>query len=140
MNNSPFAAPAAASGFDYKEHIGRLLVIEPHSVEEGVPTSLGDKDAIRADIHVIDGETADYADILVFPRVLQGQLRSRLGQKVIGRLEQGQARPGQNPPWRIAEASEADVQAGVTWLNSQQTGQLAQPAATGQSDAGNPPF
>jgi hypothetical protein len=32
-------------------------------------------------------------------------LRSRIGQRVLARLEQGVAKPGQNPPWLIADAS-----------------------------------
>lgn len=142
MTANPFAAPAAASsGIQWADHKGRLLVIEPLESVTGIQTSFGDADAVRANIHIIDGDApASFDDGLVFPKILASQLRPKIGQKVIGRLSQGQAKPGQSAPWMLAEASEADVQAGVTWLNSQQTGQLAQPAATGQPDAGNPPF
>lgn len=137
MTENPFDAPAAATGFDYNEHLGRLLVIEPHSIEEKVATTLGEKDAIRADIFVLDGDNpGDYEDVLVFPRVLQGQLRTRLGRKVLGRLEQGVAKPGQNPPWRIAEATEADQAAGGAWLRAREAKTFSAPAA----GTGNPPF
>lgn len=136
MSTNPFAAPATASGIDWKANLGRLLVIEPHSVETAVPTSLGDKDAVRATIHVIDGpDPESYPDVLVFPRVLQGQLRTKVGEKVLGRLGQGQAKPGQSAPWVIQEASEADVAAGVAWLEAQKSSTFAAPAA-----AGAPPF
>ncbi|MDR3068634.1 MAG: hypothetical protein LBU50_03940 [Cellulomonas sp.] len=140
MTTNPFAAPAATAGFDYTANLGRLLVIEPKKVEENVPTSLGDKDAIRADITVLDGPVPGaFEDVLIFPRVLQGQLRSRLGQMVLGRLEQGVAKPGQNPPWRIAEATPADQQTGAAWLAQRNTARLHQPApAAAQQQAPSP--
>jgi hypothetical protein len=122
MTDNPFASPATASPFDYAAHVGRLLVVEPHSVETGVQTSLGPKDAVRASIHVIDGpEPEDYDDVLIFPRLLSAQIRSKLGQMVLGRLEQGAAKAGQNPPWRLSDATPADVSAGQRWLGSRRT-------------------
>lgn len=129
----PFATPGSTSGVDYKALNGRLLLIMPTSLESDVKTSLGDKDAVRADIVVLDGPEAgeEYNDTLVFPRVLIGQLRSRVGEKVLGRLGQGQARPGQNAPWLLTEATDADKQTGLAYL----AGKLATPAT-----AGAPPF
>ena len=117
--SNPFANPApAGGGIDYAELNGRLLLIEPHSLEVGVRTSLGDKDAVRADVTVLDGTDpgTQHPDTLIFPKVLIGQLRSRLGQKVIGRLGQGVAKPGQNAPWLLHEATADDVQVGVAFL------------------------
>lgn len=132
--SSPFAAPAAASGLDLNALNGHLLLITPHKVEEGITTSFGPKDAIRADVVVLDGSDAgtEHADTLLFPLVLIGQLRSRCGQKVLGRLGKGQAKPGQAAPWKLTEATDADQQLGLAYLNRTQ---LAAPAA-----AGNPPF
>jgi hypothetical protein len=130
----PFASPGSTSGVDYAELNGSLLLIEPASLESGVKTSLGDKDAVRADITVLDGPNAgtQHTDTLIFPRVLIGQLRSRIGQKVLGRLGQGVARPGQNAPWLLNEATDADKQLGLAWLSKTA---LAAPAT-----AGNAPF
>lgn len=116
----PFATPGSTSGLDYKELNGSLLLIEPLSVETGVKTSLGDKDAVRAHVSVIDGPLAgtEQNDALIFPRVLIGQLRSRVGQKVLGRLGQGVARPGQSAPWVLNEATAEDKKAGIAYLNS----------------------
>lgn len=134
MTESPFAAPGAVSGIQYEELKGRLLVVEPHALEPKVMTSLGEKDAIRADVHIIDqDEPETYEDALIFPRVLISQLRPRIGQMVLGRLEQGVAKPGQNPPWRIAEATTQDQALGGDWLRKRKTTAFTQPAP-------NPPF
>ena len=132
----PFASPGSTSGIDYASLNGRLLLIQPHSLEASVKTSLGDKEAIRADVVVLDGPDAgtEHVDTLIFPRVLIGQLRSRIGQKVLGRMSQGTAKPGQNAPWLLQEATDADKQVGIAWLSNNA---LAQPAAAG---AGKPPF
>lgn len=138
MTDNPFAAPASASGIDWSELAGRLLVIEPHAVEPNVQTSLGTKDAVRADVHVIDQEVADtYDDALIFPRVLISQLRSKVGQMVLGRLEQGVAKPGQSAPWRLAEATTQDQALAGAWLRKRQTNTFTAP---GQGQAGGPPY
>lgn len=132
---NPFATPGSTSGVDYAELNGSLLLIQPQSLEACINTSLGTKEAVRADIAVLDGPNAgaEHTDTLIFPRVLIGQLRSRIGQKVLGRLTQGAAKPGQNAPWILAEATPADVQIGMAYLNRQ----LATP---GPVSGGNPPF
>lgn len=131
---NPFATPAAASGLDLEALNGKLLLITPLKVEEGISTNFGLKDAVRADVVVLDGPDAgsENADTLIFPLVLIGQLRSRIGQKVLGRLGQGQAKPGQKPPWKLSEATPADQEIGMAWLNKTA---LTTPAASGQ-----PPF
>lgn len=125
----PFATPGSSAGVDYKELNGRLLLIEPLTLETGVKTSLGDKDAVRANIVVLDGPDAgtEHNDTLVFPRVLIGQLRSRIGQKVLGRLGQGTAKPGQNAPWMLSEATDADRKIGVEWLANSTLASTGQP-------------
>lgn len=121
MTSSPFAAPGTASGIDWKALNGSLLLIKPHSVEEGIKTVHGDSSAVRADVYVLDGEEKgeEYKDTLIFPRVLQGQLRSRIGQNVLGRLGQGAQKPGQSPPWLLSEATAADHEVGVAYLSGQ---------------------
>lgn len=115
---NPFASPATASGIDLKEINGALLVITVHSVETEIKTAYGDSSAIRCDVAVIDGTNAgeEYRDTLLFPKVLQSQLRSNVGGKVIGRLGQGQQKPGQSPPWLLSEATPEDIKTGMAWL------------------------
>lgn len=132
--STPFAPPSPpGSGIDFKELNGALLLIEVISIETGIQTSFGSNDAVRADVHVLDGPKAGerFLDTLIFPKVLQGQLKRSVGQKVLGRLGQGQAKPGQSPPWLLAEATPQDQQVGVQYLNSQ----LAQPQQPQQTPA-----
>lgn len=137
----PFAAPAApSSGIDFKEYNGALLLITVTGVEDHVPTvhtKPGEKSpAVKADVAVLDGpgKGEEFPDTLIFPKVLQSQLNRRVGQKVLGRLGQGVAKPGQSAPWVLSEATDADKQIGMAYLSSG----FAAPAT--QATAGAPPF
>lgn len=126
-----FSSPATATGLDLKALLGSLLLVEVHSIETGIPTSFGASDAVRADVAVLDGDQAGetYNDTLVFPKVLQSQLKSRVGGKVLGRLGQGQAKPGQSAPWVLQEPTEADKQLATQWITQVSTPSAAAPAA-----------
>jgi hypothetical protein len=117
---SQFAAPAAASGIEWSELNGSLLIVEPREVVKDINTVHGVTDAVRADVTVLDGDQAGkkYDDTLIFPKVLQSQLASRIGQKVLGRLGQGQAKPSQNPPWMITPATPEDEQKAIAYLST----------------------
>lgn len=103
---------------EWADHLGKLLLIWPLSQEEVKTADYGDKDAIRADMVVLDGPdgSEELPDILVFPLVLQGQLRKglRTGNPVLGRLGQGEAKldsrgkEKQKPPWKLFPASDED--------------------------------
>lgn len=132
-----FDKPASAIGIQWADHNGRLMLIEPHAVETGVKTSLGEKDAVRADVTIIDadGGPQEFHDALIFPRVLMSQTRSMIGKKVLGRLGQGQAKPGQNAPWRLDDPTDADIAAGTAYV------QQRDQAVTGPAGGGGqPPF
>lgn len=104
------AAPGGA-GIDWNDFKGKLFVVEPLEVEKDVKTVHGDSDAVRANVYVLLGKDKqeEYEDTLIFPRVLQSQTRKNVGSIVVGRLEQGEAKKGQNPPWVFAEATAADL-------------------------------
>ena len=134
-----FAPPAeGGDGWSPKDSSGHLLVIEPEALETGIVTSFGEKDAIRGTVHDVDaGET--FEDALIFPRVLIGSLKQRLGQKVLARLTQGNAKPGQAPPWTLTDASgDSNAVAKATdYLSGKTADELtpppvAEPAATGK--------
>ena len=95
-----FAAPAAGGGSDVRpaDLEGHLLIVEPLEYVASIPTSMGDKDAVRVTIHDIT-DTATYEDVLWFPKVLVGSLKGRIGQKVLAVLGKGTAKPGQSAPW-----------------------------------------
>jgi len=140
MSSSPFAAPAQASGISWEDHKGRLLLIEPKELEKDIETTFGTKDAVRADVTVIDADDAPevYTDALIFPGVLISQTRSLLGEKVLGRLGQGQAKSGQKPPWRLEDPTEADQAIGVKYLDSREP-KKTNPFATASTET-KPPF
>ena len=108
-----FATPAApGGGFNAADNDGALLLFEVLEQVTAVPTSYGDTDAIRANVAILDGANKGetYPDSLIFPRVLQSQLRSQIGgDKVLGRLGKGTAKPGQSAPWRLDDPTDADI-------------------------------
>lgn len=114
-----FAAPAApGDGIQFKDHLGALLLIEVLGFEEKIKTSFGENDAVRANVHVIDGpgEGDSYDDTLIFPRLLVSQTKKAIGQKILGRLGQGNAKPGQSAPWLLNEATAEDTAKAEKWV------------------------
>lgn len=113
------AAPGGA-GIDWNEFSGKLFVVEPLEVEKNVKTIHGETDAVRANVFVLTGKGKheEFEDTLIFPRVLQSQTRRQIGDIVVGRLEQGEAKRGQNAPWVFAEATPGDLKkAGEFWAS-----------------------
>lgn len=103
------------------DYNGQLLLVKPTGQEEGVNTSFGAADAIRADVVVLDGPDAgtDYSDILIFQRVLQGQLRPQIGKGlVLGRLGQGEAKAGQSKPWKLLDFTDEDAKVAQAYLDA----------------------
>ncbi len=120
---SPFGKPASTSGIQFADLKGRLLLIEPLGIETDIPTQYGSADAVRANLHVLDGEDAgeSYMDTLIFPRVLRSQLKSASTKYVLGRLGQGERKPGQSPPWKLTEATPGDEKVAVKFLEKDVT-------------------
>lgn len=112
MSDDMFDGPSSTSGISWEEINGRLLLVTPHSAEEGIKTTHGDAKAVRADVVVLDGPDSpvEYADTLIFPKVLQGQVRKNIGtgRMNLGRLGQGNKKPGQSPPWMLGDPTDAD--------------------------------
>lgn len=105
-----FDAPASAEGIKWEDLKGSLLLVKPKSLETDINTVHGPSNAVAGDVIVLDGPLADtvYSDTLIFPKVLQSQVKPRIGGMVLGRLGQGQKKPGQSAPWVLAEAVDAD--------------------------------
>lgn len=135
-----FEKPASATGITWEDHKGKLLLIEPKQVEDNVPTSFGDKQAVRADITVVDGPESpiEFHESLIFPGVLISQTRPMVGKKVLGRLGQGQAKQGQRPPWRLDDPSDDDIKQATAYIEKRQATAVSKPAETTQSE--EPPF
>jgi hypothetical protein len=131
---SMFQQPAApGGGIKWDDHKGALLLIEPTSFESQVNTSFGPADAVKANVYVIEGPGAgdSYTDTMIFPKLLVSQTKPMIGQKVLGRLGQGQGKPGQSAPWLLNEATAEDITKAEAWVQ-----QNAQPAITSAA----PPF
>lgn len=117
-----FAGPSS-SNFKIAEYVGQLLLITPKSVEEDVPTSFGEADAVRADVVILDGDSDDvgeeHAEVLIFQRVLQGQLRPAIGKNmVLGRLTTGTAKKGQDAPYLLDDPTDKDKKIARAWLKA----------------------
>jgi hypothetical protein len=97
---------------------GSLLLFSVHEQMGEMQTSFGPATPIRADVAVLDGARKGeaFTDALIFPRVLQGNLRGAIGEMVIGRLGKGQAKAGQSQPWLLEAATDADKAVGEKYL------------------------
>lgn len=115
QTNDPFDAPGSG-GVKITEYQGSLLLITPEEYVTEVPTSFGEKDAVRASIVVLDGpnlegdKPEEFADCLIFQGVLIGQTKAKIGKgMVLGRLGQRPAsKPGQNPAWALEDPTDED--------------------------------
>lgn len=138
-----FAAPAAGGGSDVRpaDLEGHLLIVEPLEYVASIPTSMGDKDAVRVTIHDITDSTT-YEDVLWFPKVLVGSLKGRVGQKVLAVLGKGTAKPGQSAPWILVDATTDNdcVKAATAYLDSIAGSQFASDPDVAEiaAESGNP--
>jgi len=116
----PFDAPASGGGdrLNLGDLKGALLLFTVHSVERDIQTSFGDSDAVKCDVAALDGDhkAQTWQNTLIFPRVLQSQLAPKVGSMVLGRLSQGQAKPGQSAPWTLIDPTDADREIGRKYL------------------------
>lgn len=105
-----FSGPSSSDGIKWGDYKGALLMFEVKSYEPSIETQFGNTSAVSANVVVLDGPNADtvVSDTLVFPKVLQSQIKGHIGGKVLGRLGQGEAKKGQSAPWKLADATEAD--------------------------------
>lgn len=129
---SMFSTPSAPSGgIKWDDVKGELLLVEPLSVESGINTSFGMADAVKANVTVIraDGTGEGHPETLIFPKILASQVRSQIGSKVLGRLFQGSAKPGQSAPWLLSEATPEDIAKAEAWVKSNATSSVTSAAA-----------
>src|SRR5262245_29413508 len=116
-----FNDPSSSDLLPLDDLIGSLLLLTVYEETDDINTVHGPQTAIRADVVVLDGKLVGetYQDTLIFPRVLKSQLRrSAGGMMVVGRLGQGNKKPGQNPPWTLTAATEADKQLAQKYVDA----------------------
>lgn len=110
--NDPFNDPAAG-GTKITEFEGRLILITPTGYEESISTAYGEKDAVRANVVVVDEKTPQaserHDDVLIFQGNLIGATKRFVGKgMVIGRLGKGEAKKGQSEPWILTTATDEE--------------------------------
>ncbi len=114
-----FADPSAGGDkLPLAELKGALAIFDVREYVEEIHTAFGESSAVRCSVTIVDGPMAGkvWGDTLIFPRVLQGALRPNVGRKVLGRIAQGPAKPGQSPPWILEAATDADKAAATALL------------------------
>lgn len=119
---------------------GKLFVIEPLAKEEHIVTDFdADATAVRANIWVVrskDGTKFEtFEDVLIFQRVLQGQLRKAMGTSVVfGRLGQKPpSKPSHSPAWILADPTPSDTEAASAFWSARSLSA----ASTAKSDEGS---
>lgn len=142
-----FDGPGSTTAVKWADHLGQLVLIWPHLQK---PFTFQDGkvgDVIEARVVVLDppgGQPVEYDQTVVFPKRLQGQIRSNIGKNRpnLGRVTQ-QPEPGKNPSWVISEPTEADKQlatrfltGNVTTVPPQPSTQAAQPQGAWGQQAG----
>jgi hypothetical protein len=134
-----FKQPSSTPGIDWKALYGSLLLVTPLRVETGIQTRYGVKDAVVAEVVVLDGEQAGriYREERIFQALLQSQLRPLIGSgdRQLGRLTQGPPMKGQSPPWLLGEFTDAEEKLAAAYLGGGAigTGEL------GETGDENPP-
>lgn len=104
------APPPASNGF--APLIGSLVLVEVHSFEPQAVTPFGVKDQCQITIFVVDHPTNPSMNGQVIGTpvtnvILVGQLRSQVGQTVLGRVAYGK-QTNANPPVKLDDPTPAD--------------------------------
>lgn len=122
-STDPFDNPGTTARIDWADLLGRLLLITAES-EETVQTAYGESKPVRASVVVVDGPNGpeEYADTLIFPRILAGQVRGNIGtgRMNLGRVGQGNAKNGQSAPWILQDPTDTDRAIARNYLSNTQ--------------------
>jgi hypothetical protein len=104
-------------GFQKSDHVDHLVCfVEPE--EEQVDTMHGRATAARVRYIVcLDDGTID-VDQLVFGAALVPALLDVDDEIVVGRLVQGEAKAGRNPPWLLAVPRDEELEKAGQWFDS----------------------
>ena len=111
------SASDASGGLKLKDLEGCLVVMRPTGPPENMTTAYGEGSYTPAEVLVVKGaaELADgtWHELWVFPKAVQGQLRSaaKHNQPIVGEVGKGTAKPGQSPPWLLLDTDQAGLDA-----------------------------
>ena len=101
-----FSAPSSSSSDSVKvaDLNGHLLIVSPIEFKANIQTVNGPADAIE--VNLIDLDTnEEHNSVLWFNVARKNALKPLIGQKVLGRIGQGLAKPGKNAPWLLNDAT-----------------------------------
>lgn len=99
-----FSAPVVNEGVKVADFNGHLLIVTPVEYKTGINTVNGIAEAIE--VNVVDLDTnEEHLSLLWFNVALRNALKPLIGQKVLGKISQGIAKPGKNPPWLLLDAT-----------------------------------
>lgn len=131
------SVPNADDKWSAAEHSGNLLLFFPVEVRRGIKTSNGDTDAVRC-ARVVNLDTGRILhDTMIFGTALVPNIGGGAPDGVVlGRLGQGAAKNGNNPPWILLPHDEAELRVAQQWLAMDAQGQLQQPAPQQQGGWG----
>jgi hypothetical protein len=131
-----FTAPASnTEGVKVADLNGHLLIVTPTEYKTGINTVNGIAEAIE--VSVVDLDTnEEHHSLLWFNVALRNALKPLIGQKVLGRIGQGTAKPGKNAPWILIDAT-GDATA-IAKANAYIAGGITAPAPTAQAVAPTP--
>lgn len=122
------AIPNAEDKWSAAEHVGNLLLFFPTEVRRQIKTSNGDSDAVSCS-RVVNLETGRVLhDTLIFGTALVPNIGGGAPDGVVlGRLGQGEGKPGQSKPWILLPHDENELRLAQEWLARDAQGQLQQP-------------
>lgn len=131
-----FTAPVSnTEGVKVADLNGHLLIVTPIEYKTGINTVNGVAEAIE--VHVVDLDTnEEHHSLLWFNVALRNALKPLIGNKVLGRIGQGAAKPGKNAPWILLDAT-SDATA-VAKANAYIAGGIKAPAPVSQASAPTP--
>jgi hypothetical protein len=132
-----FSAPSTSNTDSVKvaDLNGHLLIVEPTDYKTGIATVHGDADAVEVRINDLD-TGLNYDSVLFFNVALKSALKNKIGQKVLGKMAQGTAKPGKSAPWILVDATgDADA---VAKANAFIAGATAAPVAAPAASINDP--
>jgi hypothetical protein len=126
-----FTAPASnTEGVKVADLNGHLLIVTPIEYKTGINTVNGVAEAIE--VSIVDLDTnEEHHSLLWFNVALRNALKPLIGNKVLGRIGQGAAKPGKNAPWILIDAT-GDATA-VAKANAYIAGGITAPAPVAQA-------
>jgi len=124
------AVPNADDKWTAAEHHGNLLLFFPTEIRRGIKTSNGDADAVACS-RVVNLDTGRVLhNTLIFGTALVPNIGGGAPDGVVlGRLGQGEGKPGQSKPWILQPHDENELRRAQEWLAQDAQGQLQQPQA-----------